>query len=200
VLDEGDRLMELGFEETIGSIPRILEKKSKLPNKGEEAVEWKSEAGLPRRRRVSILCSATMKTNVQRLGDISLKEALYIKVEKGYDDAGGGSKSGEEGFQAPAQLKQSYVVVPAKLRLVEFNAILKRALVRQTASPKIIVFFSCSDLVDFHFQVFSCFWGIFQVLGRQNPPRNPRNPRRPPEKTANPPRSRNQTRSLRKAS
>ena len=107
--------MELGFEETIGSILGILEKKSKLPKKGEEAVEWKSEAGLPRRR-VSMLCSATMKTNVQRLGDISLKEALYIKAEKGYDDAGGGSKSEEEGFQAPAQLKQSYVMIPAKLR------------------------------------------------------------------------------------
>lgn len=154
VLDEGDRLMELGFEETIGSILGILEKKSKLPKKGEEAAGWKSEAGLPRRR-VSMLCSATMKTNVQRLGDISLKEALYIKAEEGYDNADRGSKSGEEGFQAPAQLKQSYVVVPAKLRLVGLNAILKRALIRQTASPKIIVFFSCSDSVDFHFQVFS---------------------------------------------
>jgi len=151
--------MELGFEETIGSIPGILEKKSKLPKKGEEAVQWKSEAGLPRRRRVSMLCSATMKTNAERLGDISLKEALYIKAEKGYGDAGGGSKSGEEGFLAPGQLKQSYVVVPAKLRLVEFNAILKKALVRQTASPKIIVSFSCSDLVDFHFQVFSRLLG-----------------------------------------
>jgi len=158
VLDEGDRLMELGFEETIGSLLGILEKKSKLPKKGEEAVEWKSEVGLPRRR-VSMLCSATINTNAQRLGDISLKEALYIKAEKGYDDVGGGSKSGEEGFQAPAELKQSYVVVPAKLRLVEFNAILKRALVRQTSSPQIIVFFSCSDLVDFDFQVFSHFLG-----------------------------------------
>ena len=91
MLDEGDRLMELGFEETIGSIPGILGKKSKLPKEAEEAVEWKSEVGLPRRRRVSMLGSATMKTNVQRHSDISLKEALYIKVEKGYDDAGGGS-------------------------------------------------------------------------------------------------------------
>ncbi|CUS10380.1 unnamed protein product, partial [Tuber aestivum] len=154
VLDEGDRLMELGFEETIGSILGILEKKSKLPKNGEEAAGRKREAGLPRRR-VSMLCSATMKANVQRLGDISLKQALYIKAEKGYNDASGGSKSGEEGFQAPAQLKQSYVVVPAKLRLVGFNAILKRALVRQTANPKITVCFSCSDSVDFHFQVFS---------------------------------------------
>ncbi|RPA90231.1 DEAD-domain-containing protein [Choiromyces venosus 120613-1] len=154
VLDEGDRLMELGFEETIGSILGILEKKSKLPKKGEELAGWKSEAGLPKRR-VSMLCSATMKTNVQRLGDISLKEALYIKAEKGEEEVGGASKTGDEGFQAPAQLKQSYVVVPAKLRLVGLNAILKRAFIRQTASPKIIVFFSCSDSVDFHFQVFS---------------------------------------------
>jgi len=42
------------------------------------------------------------------------------------------------------QLKQGYVVVPAKLRLVEFNAILKRALVRQTTSPKI--FFSPAQI------------------------------------------------------
>ena len=33
MLDEGERLMELGFEETIGSILGILEKKSKLPRK-----------------------------------------------------------------------------------------------------------------------------------------------------------------------
>ncbi|KAG0130332.1 putative ATP dependent RNA helicase [Tuber indicum] len=154
VLDEGDRLMELGFEETIGSILGILEKKSKLPKKVEDTTGWMNEPGLPRRR-VSILCSATMKTNVQRLGDISLKEALYIKAEKGYEDVGGGGKSEEEGFQAPAQLKQSYVLIPAKLRLVGLNAILKRAFIRQTTSPKIIVFFSCSDSVDFHFQVFS---------------------------------------------
>ena len=88
-----------------------------------------------------MLCSATVKTNAQRLGDNSSKEALYIKAEKGYDDAGGGGRSGEEGFQAPAHLKQSYAVVLAKLRLVEFNAIPKSALVRQTSSPKIIVFF-----------------------------------------------------------
>ncbi|PWW80004.1 DEAD-domain-containing protein, partial [Tuber magnatum] len=154
VLDEGDRLMELGFEETIGNILGILEKKSKLPKNGEEAAGWESEAGLPRRR-VSMLCSATMKANVQRLGDISLKEALYIKAEKGYEGTGQGSKNEEEGFQAPAQLGQSYVIVPAKLRLVGLNAILRRAFIRQTASPKIIVFFSCSDSVDFHFQVFS---------------------------------------------
>jgi len=187
VLEEGDRLMELGFEETTGSILGILKKKSKLPKKGEEAVEWKSEAGLPRRRRVSMLCSATINTNAQRLGDISLKEALYIKAEKGYDDVGGGSKSGEEGFQAPAELKQSYVVVPAKLSLVEFNAILKRVLVRQTSSPQIIVSFSCSDLVDFRFQVFSRLLGDSSGTEPSKPTPKPTKPWKSSEKdSANP--------------
>jgi len=182
-LEEGDRLMELGFEETIGSIPGIQEKKSKLPKKGEEAVEWKSEAGLPRRRRASMLCSATINTNAQRLGDISLKEALYIKAEKGYDDVGGGSKSGEEGFQAPAELKQRYVVVPAKLSLVEFNAILKRVLVRQTTSQRLLFLSPAQIWWTFTFKYFPVCWGIVQVLSRQNPPRNPRNPGRAPKKT-----------------
>jgi len=147
-----------------------------------------------------MLCSATMKTNVQRLGDISLKEALYIKAEKGYDDAGGDSKRREEGFQALAQLKQSYVVVPAKLGLVKLNAILKRALIRQTSSPKIIVFFSCSDLVDFHFQVFSCLLGDSSDTEPPKPTPKPMKPSGGSGKDCRLPRSRNQTRSLRKAS
>lgn len=157
VMDEGDRLMELGFEETIGSILAILEKKSKLPNGTPERSSGvpAGEEALPKRR-VTMLCSATMKTNVQRLGEISLKEALYIKAEKSAEDEDvDGAGEGEKGFTAPAQLKQSYVVVPSKLRLVGLNAVLKRAFIRQTASPRVIVFFSCSDSVDFHFEVFS---------------------------------------------
>lgn len=159
IMDEGDRLMELGFEETIGSILAILEKKSKLPNGTPERGSGvpAGEEALPKRR-VTMLCSATMKTNVQRLGEISLKEALYIKAEKSAEDAeadGAAGEGGERGFTAPAQLKQSYVVVPSKLRLVGLNAVLKRAFIRPTACPRVIVFFSCSDSVDFHYEIFS---------------------------------------------
>lgn len=159
IMDEGDRLMELGLEETIGSILAILEKKSKLPNGTPERGTGvpAGEEALPKRR-VTMLCSATMKTNVQRLGEISLKEALYIKAEKSAEDAeadGAAGEGGERGFMAPAQLKQSYVVVPSKLRLVGLNAVLKRAFIRPTACPRVIVFFSCSDSVDFHYEIFS---------------------------------------------
>jgi ATP-dependent RNA helicase DDX31/DBP7 len=144
VLDEGDRLMELGFEEDIGKILDILNARSK--------VAMQVESSMPKRR-VTVLCSATMKTNVQKLGEISLKEANYIAAEKTNDGEDG--EDGSEKFLAPAQLRQSYIVIPAKLRLVGLNAILQRALIRETAHPKIIVFFSCTDSVDFHFSVFT---------------------------------------------
>jgi len=97
VLEVGDRFIELEFEETIGSILSILEKKNKLFKKGVEAVEWRSEVGLPRRK-LLMLCSATRNTSLRRLADISMREGLYIKMEKGYADAGGSSKSGKKGI------------------------------------------------------------------------------------------------------
>lgn len=145
VLDEGDRLMELGFEEDIGKILDIMNSRSNLKNHSP------SDDPMPKRR-VTILCSATMKTNVQKLGEISLKDASYIKAEKSNEDA---DADGSDEFTAPAQLRQSYIVTPAKLRLVGLNAVLQRAFIRSTAHPKVIVFFSCTDSVDFHFDVFT---------------------------------------------
>ncbi|KAI9836666.1 MAG: ATP-dependent RNA helicase dbp7 [Sarea resinae] len=148
VLDEGDRLMELGFEEEIQGIVAKLDQrqssgiKSRLP-------------GLPLNR-TTVLCSATMKMNVQRLGEISLKEAVHIKadVSKEHESTKEANEGNQE-FSAPAQLKQSYSVVPAKLRLVTLLALLKRAFARRGSVMKAIVFVSCADSVDFHFEIFS---------------------------------------------
>ncbi|KAE8190464.1 hypothetical protein A4X06_0g6555 [Tilletia controversa] len=59
-------------------------------------------------------------------------------------------------FLAPAQLAQHFIVVPPKLRLVTLLALL-RASVRSDATPtskgrenRVIVFLSCTDSVDFH--------------------------------------------------
>jgi len=149
VLDEGDRLMELGFEEDIGKILDILNSGSK-PEKNHRL----ADDPLPKKR-VTMLCSATMKTNVQKLGEKSLKDASYIKAEKSESNTEGGAGEGSEKFCAPAQLRQSYVVIPAKLRLVGLNAVLQRAFIRPTAHQKVIVFFSCTDSVDFHFEAFT---------------------------------------------
>ncbi|KAL8714491.1 MAG: hypothetical protein Q9225_006567, partial [Loekoesia sp. 1 TL-2023] len=155
VLDEGDRLVELGFEEDIRKIVQKLEKKSE-PRGADEGKNEEVE-GLPSRR-TTVLCSATMKMNVQRLGEVSLKHAVHIKADPSNDNEPGENqvpKSKEAAFLAPAQLKQSYIVVPPKQRLVTLAAFLKHTFARKGSVMKAIVFLSCADSVDFHFEVFA---------------------------------------------
>jgi ATP-dependent RNA helicase DDX31/DBP7 len=165
VLDEGDRLMELGFEEAIRGIVSKLEERSNES----KATGTPEVQGLPSRR-TTIMCSATMKMTVHRLGEISLRDAVHIKADAidgssavaGEPDAarseeaesGRKKEQGEGEFVAPAQLQQTYAMVPPKQRLVTLAALLKRLFVRK-GSMKAIVFLSCADSVDFHFDLFA---------------------------------------------
>lgn len=168
VLDEGDRLMELGFEEEIKGIVKKLEEQKARAGK------TKSGGGMMQslqERRTTIMCSATMKMTVQRLGEISLKDAVHIKVEPETPSAEppmGETKDTEE-FSAPTQLKQFYAIVPAKQRLVTLAALLKRTFALRGSVMKAIVFLSCADSVDFHFEVFA----------RDTPVSDPHTPNQP---------------------
>ncbi|KAK0621691.1 P-loop containing nucleoside triphosphate hydrolase protein [Bombardia bombarda] len=149
VLDEGDRMMEMGFEEDIRTIVGKI-RADKLLKQNAEGVVLD---GILPARRVTVLCSATMKMDVQKLGEISLEHAIHItasKSEMENDAATGGT---EAGFAAPAQLKQSCIIVPAKLRLVTLIALLKSTFARKGSIMKVIIFISCADSVDFHFEV-----------------------------------------------
>ncbi|CAG8762653.1 14681_t:CDS:2 [Cetraspora pellucida] len=146
VLDEADRLLELGFEETLQKILNLLndrtESMNKLKNNLFSSPMW------PKKRQ-TILCSATLKDDVKRLVGYSLSNPVYVR---GNDDYKG------QIYSTPNQLKQTYVIAPAKLRLVTLTAILKSIFdVEKNESAmnhKVIVFFSCCDTVDFHFDLF----------------------------------------------
>ena len=138
VLDEGDRLMDLGFEQDITKIITNLDQKQRKGN----------PLGLPEQR-TTVLCSATLKMNVQKLGEISLKDASLIKSDENTSNDG----TSNDTFRAPAQLKQSYIVVPSKQRLVTLTALLRRTFARKGSVNKAIVFVSCADSVEFHFTV-----------------------------------------------
>ncbi|KAK2798761.1 ATP-dependent RNA helicase dbp7 [Emmonsiellopsis sp. PD_5] len=145
VLDEGDRLMDLGFEEEIQGIVKKLD-------------ERQSPSGIPGlpAKRITVLCSATLKMNVQRLGEISLKDAVHVKGDPADEDEETKAKNNASSeFSVPAQLKQSYAVVAAKLRLVTLTALMKRTFARKGSVMKAIIFVSCADSVEFHFEVFS---------------------------------------------
>ncbi|KAH8681767.1 P-loop containing nucleoside triphosphate hydrolase protein [Xylariales sp. PMI_506] len=146
VLDEGDRLMEMGFEDELKSIVGKIRQEA-LKAQNDEGVKLDA---LPQRR-VTVLCSATMKMNVQKLGEISLQDAVHITAAKSETDKD--LEVNESVFSAPAQLKQTYVVAAAKLRLVTLLGLLKSTFARKGSVMKAIVFISCADSVDFHFEL-----------------------------------------------
>ncbi|KAL0944540.1 ATP-dependent RNA helicase DBP7 [Colletotrichum truncatum] len=143
VLDEGDRLMEMGFEAEL----RTIVGKIREGGLSDTTANGVSLAGLPTRR-VTVLCSATMKMNVQKLGEISLEDAVHITTSEEEQDG-----AEEVKFEAPAQLKQNYVIVPAKLRLVTLISLLKSTFSRKGSVMKAIIFLACADSVDFHFDL-----------------------------------------------
>ncbi|EAQ88330.1 hypothetical protein CHGG_04949 [Chaetomium globosum CBS 148.51] len=144
VLDEGDRMMEMGFEDDIKTIVGKI-RADKLEKVNAEGVVL--DGVLPSRR-VTVLCSATMKMNVQKLGEISLEDAIHIMAAKSESDG-----DADAVFAAPSQLKQSCIVTPAKLRLVTLIALLKSTFARRGSVMKAIIFISCADSVDFHYQL-----------------------------------------------
>ena len=147
VLDEGDRMMELGFEQDMQKIIGQLNLRMRAHKEGRSAIP-----GLPEKR-TTVLCSATMKMDVERLGQISLKDAVHIRADPADRDENAAEERDDQTFYAPAQLKQSYAVVAPKLRLVTLLAYLKRTFARKGSVMKAIVFISCADSVDFHFDL-----------------------------------------------
>jgi ATP-dependent RNA helicase DDX31/DBP7 len=90
-----------------------------------------------------------MKMNVQKLGEMSLADATFLAAEKSDDD-----KINEDiVHKAPAQLHQTYIVVPSKLRLVTLTSYLRSVFSRRGRTMKAIIFMSCADTVDFHYEI-----------------------------------------------
>ena len=168
VLDEADRLMELGFEETITGIVKGLDGRRKLARQAVDEGKSMEVGGWDwDRRRRTILCSATIKEDVQKLAGTTLLNPIVIKALQDDSSASASDLSrpaadimaeavaGNTKFTPPSQLSQNYMVVPLKLRLVTLIALL-RSLLAQTHGKrmtKIIVFLSCTDSVDFHWNL-----------------------------------------------
>lgn len=169
VLDEADRLMELGFEESITGIIKGLDGRRNLAlqamqeGSSAEVGGWDWE-----RKRRTILCSATIREDVQKLAGTALVHPLMIKgndseepISSVEGPAGAGAVLGNdtprssEKFTPPTQLSQKYVIVPLKLRLVALVALLRKLLSQADGrrGTKIIVFLSCTDSVDFHWRL-----------------------------------------------
>jgi ATP-dependent RNA helicase DDX31/DBP7 len=166
VLDEGDRLVDMGFLETVGKILRVVE--GRVQHRITKAQkDGRMESKLPARL-VKVLCSATLRGE-EGLGALeTIVEPVFLKAETETDLE---AEDIDHVF-TPSQLTQSVVILPAKLRFVMLSAILA-SFGRRAAPAKMIIFFSCATSVDFHHQLLSSFeldMHIFQLHGQLDQP------------------------------
>ncbi|CDF34729.1 unnamed protein product [Chondrus crispus] len=145
VLDEADRLLDLGFEAAIKEVIENLDTQAKRVN---------PEVGPVRS---NILLSATLRNDVEKLAEFSLKSPVEISVGQGHDT--------KSSFAMPMQLRQHFCIVEQRHRLVTLASLLRLRSLKGMSKDslkneehdgppcKIIVFFSTCDSVDFHYDL-----------------------------------------------
>ncbi|KAK6470902.1 putative ATP-dependent RNA helicase DDX31 [Huso huso] len=141
ILDEADRILDLGFEKDVAVILNAL--------------------NAAREQRQNVLLSATMTEGVSKLAGICMKEPVSIQVAEAPAEprGGGGASLGapsgglSESFAVPEKLRQHAVVVPSKLRLVTLAAFLLGKC-KHEKGQKVIVFLSSCESVEFLFAIF----------------------------------------------
>lgn len=122
VLDEADKLLDMGFAKTIREIITIFDNGISVP-------------------RQSVLLSATLSSDIKDLASVSLKNAAFIDTEK--ENSKKHSKKDplkKQELVMPNSLQQYYVTVPAKLRLVSLLSFIACKVFLNKQKSKMIVF------------------------------------------------------------
>ena len=130
VLDEADRMLELGYERDVQTILTALNEQN--------------TSG-----RQTMLLSATLTTGIEQLSEVSMKHPTF--VDAATDDVT--KPESDRELTTPENLKQNFIIVPAKLRLVILTAFILWKC-RFSKSRKVLVFLSTQDMVDFHCELF----------------------------------------------
>ncbi|KAL4219246.1 ATP-dependent RNA helicase [Mactra antiquata] len=155
VLDEADRLLDLGFEEKVAKIIKAIDS-----NQSSE--------------RQTVLLSATLSQGVERLAGMSLKDPQRVSISdntvnsrtmikdkpnisKATDNAISSPDHAETGkenenYALPESLKQYFVITPCKLRLVVL-LILILSKCKRSLKTKMLVFVSTQDGVEFLYRL-----------------------------------------------
>ena len=131
ILDECDRMLELGYKRDVETILEKLKEQSE-------------------KKRQTILLSATLTQGIEEMSAISMKHPKFIDaaVECSENEQMESLKM----LTAPENLQQTFAIIPAKLRLVILSAFLLWKC-RFSKPRKILVFMATQDMVDFHHEL-----------------------------------------------
>ena len=132
VLDEVDRLLDMGFLASVSDIVKQLDERSS-------------------NRRQTIILSATLNSSIKTLSKLSMSEPLI--VDDSMEDLDS-KKQKADSYTLPESLKQTYVFVPSKLRMVSlFSFVASKSFLSKTKN-KIIVFMANKASVQFYEKAF----------------------------------------------
>lgn len=134
VIDEADRLFELGFEQSVSKI-----------------ISYLTEHGQFQRQ--TMLLSATLSKDVERLAGMSLVNPAIVDVSATTFDR----VMPSDEFVVSSHLDQYFIISPTKLRLVCLSAFIIDKCVKGTL--KAIIFMSTQDVVEYHYILFSDILG-----------------------------------------
>ena len=149
IFDEADKISELGFEPTVKKILALVAEKEKFKQDNNNFIPpniWPDKC-------THILCSATMSKGMNSMAGCPLRNTMFIKD----DYLSKGNKLNESAIihHIPVELVQNFLLSPPKLRFISLIALLNQAIFQaKTLCPKIIIFVSCCDSVNFHYEAF----------------------------------------------
>ncbi|XP_055389810.1 probable ATP-dependent RNA helicase CG8611 [Condylostylus longicornis] len=158
VLDEADRLLELGYEKDVSKIVHTIDEHKRNAEVADEFRPSKSKVEeKPDNQLQRLLLSATLTPAIQKLAGLTLKNPIFIdnSDENVIDDAkqaNGYANALEEAVKdeklvLPENLSLSYVVVHPKLRLVTLSGLLAKEF--SNRKTKVLVFLATTEMANF---------------------------------------------------
>ncbi|XP_043275376.1 probable ATP-dependent RNA helicase CG8611 [Venturia canescens] len=153
--DEGDQEFLIRTKKTKKKIPP--QRKSQNEETPLNKTDENNRAGTSSRQ--TVLLSATLTAAVEKLAGLTMTDPVFVDAaQDNLNQVGGNLSETNEDLVVPQGVNQSYVVTPAKLRMVTLSAYIAGKC-QVAGEHKILVFMATQDMIDYHADILSTVLG-----------------------------------------